>query len=407
MDIVLISRYGSKNIGDELIVQELEKTVCNKEDRIYRFNFNLEYFSSFELAFSHKSNPMKNKDESKVFQLYKKYFRKLFLVSIIRSIRNKIRAKRNKNMGEYRRILQRCDILIIGGGNAIYDLEKYSDSAFYFKLILNEAQKLKKPIFVTSIGIGPFTNRKQIKNTVEALKLADYITVRDKRSFEYISCLNDSSRKVYQTIDPVIVMGERGKSFSTMKTIGISVMDIRLSEYGELQYQKYLNNLYKIIHNYIDKTNMNITIFATELADLVALKDIKKIIVENNILEGNRIRFIEEVDRESIIDLYGEIQYLLGTRMHSLILAFSQGIPFVGVAWQQKVNEFSKMVCCEDKIISLNDFIANYVKSLDLMDQIIKQENNLIIYFKNKKESLVHLNNINNEIIDSIRSSIG
>ena len=59
--IVFVSRYGSSNIGDELIVRELEKNFVGHS--LSRFNNSLEYYQDLNEAF--QNNKISNTQNSK------------------------------------------------------------------------------------------------------------------------------------------------------------------------------------------------------------------------------------------------------------------------------------------------------------------------------------------------------
>lgn len=64
------------------------------------------------------------------------------------------------NIRAFEAALEETDLLIIGGGNAIFDLSPATLSAQRFDQVVTLANKHHTKIFVSSIGIGPFCTKK-------------------------------------------------------------------------------------------------------------------------------------------------------------------------------------------------------------------------------------------------------
>ncbi|MFL2133607.1 polysaccharide pyruvyl transferase family protein [Desemzia sp. FAM 23990] len=403
MRIAFISRYGSNNLGDQLIVREFEELLNSFSDNLLRFDNSLNYYNSFEEAFDTEKKSNSNSGKPSVIkEIYKKYFRKNKYIATLRNQINKRRAMNNPNLLEFEKKLQNIDLLIIGGGNAIYDLEKHSDSAFYYKIIFDIVKKTNIPIFMIGVGIGPFMTLKQRDKTINVLKSVDYITVRDKKSFEAIKDLNKDTKKVFQTIDPVLFL-ENNQTNVINDVFGISVMDIRLSEYSESDYSQYLNQLAHITRQLIN-SGFSVDLFCSETADLIALKDLQKLLNKEANLPG-KISFYNEVSLLTLREVYNRIDFLLGTRMHTLIIAFSQNIPFIGINWQTKVREFSKIVELDNYVLSMEHFLKNINMSFELINKLIVNYDLIKEKNAHTKKELEKELDINSEIIRTLINS--
>ncbi|MGF3105751.1 polysaccharide pyruvyl transferase family protein [Rossellomorea sp. DUT-2] len=404
MKVIFISRYGSKNLGDELIVRELEKLLIDYTEAIYRFDYNLSFYNTLDESFQysqHHPKSTKKKKSNYLKFIYRKYLRKTFMISVFRDYLNKKKAINNKNLATYREKIEDVDALIIGGGNAIFDTEKYSSSAFYFGLILKEAKKRGLPIFVINVGIGPFETKSQINNTIEVLNMADYVTVRDKKSYDLISDLNKGQRKLFQTVDPVIFLQNIDKLKGEVRTIGINVMDIRLAEYTDDTYQEYLFNLEKLINYYLENTNYKISVFCTEKLDVKAIEDLRLKVNTNS----SRLQFENFMDLQNTLLLFDKLDLLVGTRMHSTIVALSKNIPFIGISWQQKVTEFFKLTGFEENMVTLHGFISDYLCVTDRVDNLVEEYSINISKMNEKKEELKLMFDINSEVLKQIELS--
>lgn len=398
--ITFISRYGSSNLGDELIVRELEKLFGKSE--IERYDNSLNNYTSLEGAFNHQQFHKPTKDSKPILKkIYREKFRTTLIISFIRNLINNNRAKYNKNIIMFEQSLKNSDLLVIGGGNLIFDLEKKSNAAFYLDIPISKAVKHNVPIFILNVGIGPFQTQKQLTKARQVIGQVNYISVRDESSYELLAGLKKP--QLYQTIDPVVFLpkakGTVGEVYPK-NSIGISVMDIRLANYTEEEYIQYLDCLNDVAQHLIEVHNKKIVFFCTEENDLVALSDLRSFIT-SMASNTEKCYFSDEVSLEELKNVYLNIEGLIGTRMHSLIISFSQSIPFMGISWQEKVKGFGKMIANEDYIISIEEFLSNK-KNKDMLDSLVLNLADLSKRFSGKKQELEFFLDINQEIINKV-----
>ncbi|NTK05486.1 polysaccharide pyruvyl transferase family protein, partial [Enterococcus faecium] len=60
--------------------------------------------------------------------------------------------------------------------------------------------------------------------------------------------------------------------------------------------------------------------------------------------------------KKQLIDLYEDLDIIIGTRMHSMIVAISQDIPVIGISWQPKVSEIFKIIDNENSVFDIKTF---------------------------------------------------
>jgi polysaccharide pyruvyl transferase WcaK-like protein len=363
MNIVFVSFIDSSNIGDQLIVEVLEEKLM-KDHAVSKYSLNL--IPENEITINN-SIPHRKSGRSKVKNFYNNFIRKNVFVDKLLYIRMKRRMDRNQFLPTFIDDIKKCDLLVIGGGNAIFDLTPHSLSAYKFNKILNVAKDYRKKIFVTSIGLGPFKTKKQIDYTIRTLKLADYVTVRDEKSYDYIKSLGD---KVHLSIDPVFLLEKMtDKNMEKeRKTISICIIDLFLNKDTKEKYDNYIDGLSKLI-NQLQEKGYLIYLFSTEPRDYKAVHE-----VFNKVTNSNNIEIKEISNLNELIKLYGNTDLIIGTRMHSLIVGLSQLIPVIGLSWQDKVNEMFEMVNLSDDVINIEDLEENIVKIVKLVEEKLATE---------------------------------
>ena len=180
-----------------------------------------------------------------------------------------------------------------------------------------------------------------------------------------------------------------------VKHIGFNIMDLRLANYSEEEYRQYINSFKSVLIFMNNHKNYKLTVFCTEEKDLNALNDL--IIKLKRESSFNNINFINSTSLKNVLSIYEEIDVLLGTRMHSNIISFSQSIPFVGINWQSKVVGFFNNINNKKNLLEMNEFNYNYKIAVNQIDYIISN-----YAFESKKIEEKRKENLSNYEINKI-----
>lgn len=202
MKATLVSFIDSSNIGDRLIAETLSEQLLTGIE-IKKYSYKLIEESQVKI----NKNLVRR---SKPHDIYYKYFRQLPLIKNVVSKGKWVRSRRrmydSEDIQRFEAALQQSDFLMIGGGNAIFDLSPATLSAQRFDQVVSLAKQHQLPIFVSSIGIGPFSTKKQQNAAIATLKKCDFVSFRDKRSLEYLK--NAGHPAAYASVDPVFLLPE-------------------------------------------------------------------------------------------------------------------------------------------------------------------------------------------------------
>lgn len=188
---ILVSFFNSNNIGDILIVEELRKLITNAGYNVIRCSYEGDFVIKGYVNVQKKKGISPNK-----------------LIKILTRMIGKLRIKLRKSAFrmKFKREVKKCDILVIGGGNMIFDLSSKSKSAAHFKRYVDIVKKQKKKVVVLSVGVGPFQTLNQRKMAIEALDRCDYISFRDTESFNPIRENNFEDGKYFLSVDPIFML---------------------------------------------------------------------------------------------------------------------------------------------------------------------------------------------------------
>ena len=236
--------------------------------------------------------------------------------------------------------LKQADLLLMGGGSLLQDATS-PRSVMYYLSIVTMAKLLKKPVIFFSQGFGPISHPISKLLIKKIVNKVDVITVRDEGSADDMRKLG-VTRPIHITADPAITIRPADVDItlanrwlvggSLKKSIAISVRKWK----NEENYKKVIA---KMADEMIRK-GWNVYFLPMQYpADVAPSHDIMRYMEETEaILLDQHMNFHE------IISFIGNMDFVLGMRLHSIIIASVLGVPFVGVSYDPKIDRFIERV---------------------------------------------------------------
>jgi polysaccharide pyruvyl transferase WcaK-like protein len=71
-----------------------------------------------------------------------------------------------------------------------------------------------------------------------------------------------------------------------------------------------------------------------------------------------------------LIDVCGEMDVVIGTRLHSIILSLDAETPVIGVGYHHKVAHFMQMVGKADQCVSMSDISESSQHFLNIVEKM-------------------------------------
>lgn len=400
MKATLVSFIDSSNIGDRLIAETLSEQLLTGIE-IKKYSYKLIEESQVKI----NKNLVRR---SKPHDIYYKYFRQLPLIKNVVSkgkwIRSRRRMYNSEDIQRFEAALQQSDFLMIGGGNVIFDLSPATLSAQRFDQVVSLAKQHQLPIFVSSIGIGPFCTKKQQNAAIATLKKCDFVSFRDKRSLEYLK--NAGHPAAYASVDPVFLLPEV-ETFEQLKAqkklqqrIGICVIDYRITGCSRKDYLNYLKDMKNLIHD-LATAKKEIILFSSEVQDYETIETLYA-----DFLKEPQVNVVFVKEKEDLLALYQSLNLVIGTRMHSMIVAVSQFVPIIGLSWQQKVVEMFKNLGIEEDVLAIADLSKKREILSKKIDEKLENTDQELIEMRRHKEEMRRAFAINYEIIDTLQQHL-
>ena len=255
------------------------------------------------------------------------------------------------------RAVKKCDMLISGGGSLLQDVTS-SKSLHYYLSIIRCAEFFHKKVFIYSQGIGPIDRPGNRRAAAAALKRADGIVVRDERSAALLEEIGIARDKVVITADPVIRMkkpdGDVGAEI--LRKAGVS-LDGRLTVGWAIRERdtdsRFVKELLRSIQMMKDKYNAQSVLipFHYEEDGEVCRH------IAAQLPDDTAVCLNEKYLSEDMLSIIGNMDLLVGVRLHSLIYAAIMGVPLIGISYDPKCTAFLNSVGL-DKLSTKENFTA-------------------------------------------------
>jgi len=256
--------------------------------------------------------------------------------------RHGVNAVYRLNYPEIIKTLDNSQLLISGGGSLLQDVTS-DRSLYYYLSIMMLAKKLGKPVMLYAQGIGPVQGG-LAKGAMRYIgNMVDLISVRDDGSYEELKRLKVTVPPIYVTADPVLAMHPVDKQIgrailrdngqeSAAPLIGISVREWKDWSHFKLEIAHAADRM-------IEELGARVVFIPMQWPDDLSVS--KKIAGRMNhkaaVLSG-------EYTTSELLSLVGNLDLLIGIRLHALIFAAVMQVPMAGISYDPKIERFLKMI---------------------------------------------------------------
>jgi polysaccharide pyruvyl transferase CsaB len=236
--------------------------------------------------------------------------------------------------------IERLDLFILGGGGILYD----ADAKTYLREV-QLAQEAGVPVMLYAIGAGPLNDPAAQALVRECVNKVQLATVRERRANKILEEAG-VEREIVVTADPALLLepeplpegalereGLEGKS----NLIGMSVREpgVAAPDLDEDVYHALLANAADFMADRFDAhivfVPMEHSVLDTQHSHAVIARMLRA--QRATVLKG-------EYTSGQLLSLMGHFSFALGMRLHFLIFAALQGIPFVALPYASKVAGF-------------------------------------------------------------------
>ncbi|MDA3792139.1 MAG: polysaccharide pyruvyl transferase family protein [Elusimicrobia bacterium] len=299
--IVLAGYYGYGNLGDELIKENIVKSLKD--------NFPAVSVTVLEKkVFGRKLFERKMSGE----KFGKKFEKKRVVKKLSRY-----------NLFKISKELIVSDIFMLGGGSLLQDRSGLF-TLYYYLCLIAVAKIFKSRVVLFNQGVGPIKNIFNFKLTGLIISKADVLIARDRDTQAYIKRMISGKKKVFLGADPVFYEHFKGVKGAEIKRRG-----------AEKKIAFAVRNWKK------DKIKDKITKAAGLLKESGTVYNIR-FHGERDSLNSGEVKELSWAKNKDIWDIIRQMDILAGMRLHSLICGAISGIPMVGIGYDPKVESFCR-----------------------------------------------------------------
>ncbi len=282
------------------------------------------------------------------------------------------------------RVIKNSDLLVSGGGSLLQDVTS-SKTIPYYLAIVKLAQIYKKKVVFYSQGIGPVNKKlgrwliKRVANKVDA------IFVRDEASKTLLEQIG-VKKEIGVAIDPVLGIATAKKKDKLDKTVGIYIRPWESEEQNQKMIIAMKDGLIKLLEKGY-RLYMVPMHYEQDLEISKALKASLEIEMKNKGLDlENYVTVLDKkLSVKEVLKYTSQFEFVIGMRLHSLIMAAANCVPMIGLSYDPKVTEFIKQIrvpyCINVKEIDAITFknnIESLLSDLEGQERLLKEscENN-------------------------------
>lgn len=290
------------------------------------------------------------------------------------------------------RAISKADFLLSGGGSLLQD-DTSARSIHYYLSIIRMGLMMKKKVYLISNGIGPIIREGNKRQVAHVLNRVNHITVRDFNSKKLLSQLGVREDKISVSADMVMAMDRQPDKMGldilnalkikekNRDVIGIA---IRNKDFKDEQRKKQLIDM---AHRLSSKYTVIFVPFYFD-DDAKVAHWLKSSVSEH-------VYFIEnKYDASEVMSLMQQFKLLIGSRLHSLIFSLVAEVPFVGISYDPKIENFMEMFHMKP-VCAMRDFdVDKIVAAVDEMEADYEMNKMRIIEAKKMLEKQLTVNDL-------------
>ncbi len=295
--------------------------------------------------------------------------------------------------------IAKSELLISGGGSLLQDVTS-KKSILYYLAIMWIALLMRKKVFIYSQGIGPVNSGFNKRLMIMTLKRVDNIVVRDEGSREFLLDNGIPGDKIVVTADPVIrikppalsegkrILEEAGlKPEEEGPVVGLAIK-------GRLNDEDFINEICIGIRDIKESYNARIVLIPFHYTeDMPITREVAYRL-------GKDVYMIQrKCLSEEMLSIIGNLDLLVGVRLHSLIHAAIMEVPMIGISYDPKVNSFMKSMDLR-AMCSVYDFKGEYL--LEEYEKVMNNSEKIKEKVAKHKAVLIEKLGLNEKLISKL-----
>lgn len=234
-----------------------------------------------------------------------------------------------------------ADLVLFGGGSLLQDLTSRR-SLLYYVTILDLARRLGRRVMVYANGVGPVRWEAGRKMVARAVSRADAITVRDEESALELRAMGVSGRDIVVTADPAFLLtpGSAGRASAMLSSCGLTGGRVLWLSLRPVRSEEWAGEVVSLIRDARSRDLEPAFLLMQETHDGFEASRINSLIQDSG---EPAVPVVRAPGPQDALALVGLGRFLIGMRLHAVILAAMAGVPAAGVELDPKISSFLKV----------------------------------------------------------------
>ena len=269
--------------------------------------------------------------------------------------------------------IERLDLFILGGGGILYDAE----APTYLREV-TIAQEMGIPVMVYAVGAGPLQDLSVQMLVRECLNRCVAVTVRERRTQQLLEHIGVTA-DIQVTADPALLLEPEPLPDDVLpmegihrdhRLVGMSIREpgSAAPDIGEYRYHEMLANAADYM---VDRLDADL-VFVPMERGVLDMQHSHAVIAQ--MAHADRATVLKgEYTPGQLLSLMGKFAFAVGMRLHFLMFAAMQRVPFVALPYASKVSgllEAMDMAMPTIKQVNSGQIIAHIDRSWDFRDDI-------------------------------------
>jgi polysaccharide pyruvyl transferase CsaB len=247
--------------------------------------------------------------------------------------------------------LKRSNVLLSGGGSLLQDVTSLR-SLMYYLSIITLAKGLGKRVMLFANGFGPVTSDRGKTAVRTVLDWVDIATFRDQNSYDDVRALGVNRPRMEVTADPVFLLDEmmsdgaralhRREAERALRETGIPELGGPLVGVSLRPWMHAAREFKATLRSVLVRLSAS-----GARVVLVPLHHDQDLGLSEEIVKDVQFPLFvvrEELGPETIMEMVGLMDALLGMRLHSLVFAVAKCVPCAAISYDPKVSSFASTV---------------------------------------------------------------
>ncbi|HSW65813.1 MAG TPA: polysaccharide pyruvyl transferase family protein [Bacillota bacterium] len=252
------------------------------------------------------------------------------------------------------------------------------------------AHLLGKPVIMYSQSIGPFETKPQFYFAARVLKKCRQINLRENKSFKLLRAIGVPERVLQLTADAAFLLEKREFVNCLPPTVRERLNDVGrplvgitarawLKEQGQTLYEEqFAQAIDTIIETHGATVVLIPQVVAADLGD--DDRTIQNRIYSKLQHKDRVVNIEDELSFKELKALYGQLDYLIGTRFHSVIFSLTEHVPAIAIEYEHKTSGIMFDLGLEKWVVPIDQVSA--LQLTTLFNELARERSGYLSHLK-------------------------